>query len=294
MKVSVVIATYNGEKYILKQLESLYTQKRKPDEVIICDDKSWDGTVEVVNKYIARKHLEDTWHVNVNESRLGYSENFFNAIKKATGDCIFLCDQDDGWFEDKLKEMTDIMEKNNDIGLLCSEYVPFAQGAEAQDIKKNATLKMRYNNVVEKLELDKDTIASCMEGCTMCIRRSFFENVEKYRIPRISYNEFIWKMALAENVCYVYHKALMKRRFYAVNASKSRTARAKRQIALLRRRLAGSEMLLEYLKVNGKGNTEVEFLEKNIEAIRLKLELINDRKLKNAFTLLVNYRQYSV
>ncbi len=294
MKVSVVIATYNGEKYILKQLESLFMQKRKPDEVIICDDKSWDGTVEVINKYIARKHLEDEWHVYVNEDRLGYSENFFNAIAKATGDYIFLCDQDDGWFEDKLKEMTDIMEKNDDIGLLCSEYVPFAQGAEAQEIKKSAALKMRYNNTMEKLSLNKDTLASCMEGCTMCIRRSFFESVEKYRIPRISYNEFIWKLALAESACYVYHKALMKRRFYAVNASKSRTAKAKRRIALLRRKLAGSEMLLEYLKVNGKSNTEVEFLEKNIEAIRLKLELINDRKLKNAFTLLVNYRQYSV
>ena len=292
MKVSVVIATYNGEKYILKQLESLFTQKRKPDEVIICDDKSWDGTVEVVSKYIARKHLEGNWHVYVNETRLGYSENFFNAIKKATGDYIFLCDQDDGWFEDKLKEMTDILDKNDDISLLCSEYVPFAQGAEVQDIKKSTAKKMSYNNTVEKLGIDKDTISSCMEGCTMCFRKSFFDNIEKYRIPRISYNEFIWKMALAENVCYVYHKALMKRRFYAVNVSKSKTARTKRQIAMLRRRLAGSEMLLDYFKTNNRDSADVEFLEKNIEAIRLKLELVNDRKLKNAFTLLVNYRQY--
>ncbi|MBO5227663.1 MAG: glycosyltransferase [Lachnospiraceae bacterium] len=292
MKVSVVIATYNGEKYILKQLESLFTQKRKPDEVIICDDKSWDGTVEVIDKYIARKHLEDEWHVYVNETRLGYSENFFNAISKATGDYIFLCDQDDGWLEDKIKEMTEIMEKNSDIGLLCSEYIPFARGGEVQDIKKNAARKMRYNNVVEKLELDKDTIASCMEGCTMCIRRSFFESVEKYRIPRVMYNEFIWKLALAEDVCYIYHKALMKRRFYAVSTCGSRTARIKRHIAGLRRTLAGNEMTLDFLKKNNKSGVETEFLEKNIDALKLKIELVNDRKLKNMFILLTGYRQY--
>lgn len=294
MKVSVVIATYNGEKYILKQLESLYMQKRKPDEVIICDDMSWDSTVEVINKYIARKHLEDCWHVYVNDKRLGYSDNFFNAVKKATGDYIFLCDQDDGWFENKIKEMTDIMDNNDDIGLLCSEYIPFARGSESQDISTHTTKLMRYNNVVEKLKLGKDTIAACRESCTMCFRKSFFDRVEQYRIPRILYNEFIWKLALAEDVCYVYHKALMKRRFYAVGASGSRTARIKRQIAGIRRTLAGNEMMLEFLRNNNRSGAETEFLEKNIEALKLKLELINDRKLKNMFTLLVNYRQYYI
>lgn len=297
MKISVVIATYNGEKYILKQLESLYMQRRKPDEVIICDDMSWDGTVEVINKYIARKQLESSWHVYVNTERLGYSGNFFSAVRKAAGDYIFLCDQDDGWFEDKIKEMTDIMEQNREIELLCSEYMPFVHGVcwqQSQNFKKIGAKKMYYNNNLEKLEFNKDTIAAGMEGCTMCFRKSFFDTVEKYRIPRISCNEFIWKMALCEEACYVYHKALMKRRFYAISISKSKTAKLKRQVAILRRRIAESEMILDYLKKNNKDGARTEFVEKNIEALKLKLELINEKKLKNAFDLMLNYRQYYV
>ena len=65
MKISVVLCCYNGEKFINQQLESLKVQTRKPDEVLIFDDRSTDGTVECIEKYIAKNGL-DNWHVFVN------------------------------------------------------------------------------------------------------------------------------------------------------------------------------------------------------------------------------------
>lgn len=295
MTVSVVMAAYNGEKYILKQLESLYTQKNRPDEVIICDDVSWDNTVEIVNKYIGRKHLEDSWHVYVNENRLGYSENFFSAALKATGDYIFFCDQDDVWLEGKISEMTAIMERNKEIGLLCSEYVPFVRGVEVSNIcSRSSGMKARNDGSLEKIRLGRNTISLNVEGCTMCFRKSLFDRLIKYKTNHILHNEFMWKLALAEDVCYVYHKVLIKRRFYEVGSHKSKASKLKRQVAFLRRTIAGNELALTFLKENNKNEADIEFLEKNIEALRLKIELINDKRLKNAVILFTNYRQYCI
>lgn len=116
-KISVAMTTYNGSKYIIKQLDSLKNQSRKIDELVICDDCSTDNTVELVNDYIKSNNLEG-WNIYSNENNLGFINNFKQAIKKTTGDIIFLCDQDDEWCVNKISTMTDIIEKNNQVKLL--------------------------------------------------------------------------------------------------------------------------------------------------------------------------------
>ena len=61
-KISVAMTTYNGSKYIIKQLDSLKNQSRKIDELVICDDCSTDNTVELVNDYIKSNNLEG-WNI---------------------------------------------------------------------------------------------------------------------------------------------------------------------------------------------------------------------------------------
>lgn len=95
-KISVALATYNGEKYIEKQLDSIRNQTIKPDEVVIVDDKSSDRTVALINEFIAVNNLVN-WKLFVNEKNVGYRKNFYNALKKVTGEVIFLSDQDDEW-----------------------------------------------------------------------------------------------------------------------------------------------------------------------------------------------------
>ncbi|MDR7208983.1 glycosyltransferase [Flavobacterium piscis] len=104
--ISVCIATYNGEKYIGEQLNSILSQLDNNDEVIISDDHSKDNTLNVI------RDLGDV-RIKIfnNEMENGYSKNFENAIKKASGDIIFICDQDDVWFDNKIQTMIEALYK---------------------------------------------------------------------------------------------------------------------------------------------------------------------------------------
>ena len=105
VKVSVVMTTYNGEKYLCQMLDSLRMQERKIDELLFFDDKSTDGTVCLIEDYIKRYDIRE-WRVVVNKKNLGWEKNFTQGINAATGDIIFPCDQDDIWHLDKVKKMT--------------------------------------------------------------------------------------------------------------------------------------------------------------------------------------------
>lgn len=99
MKVSVCIATYNGEKYIKKQLDSILVQISENDEIIISDDSSSDSTINIIESF------KDTRiHVLKNNTFHSPIYNIENAIKNATGDYIFLADQDDIWIPLKVEK----------------------------------------------------------------------------------------------------------------------------------------------------------------------------------------------
>lgn len=102
--VSVVMCTYNGEKYLREQLDSLAGQSYPVMELIIQDDGSNDETIEIINRYKER-HPELNIRLYRNSINLGFNRNFFSAILKAKGDYIACCDQDDIWEACKLEMM---------------------------------------------------------------------------------------------------------------------------------------------------------------------------------------------
>ncbi|MCZ8196453.1 MAG: glycosyltransferase family 2 protein [Flavobacterium sp.] len=111
MKISVALCTYNGEKYIQKQLDSiLHQNKFSVDEIVICDDCSNDTTVEIIKEYI--KYHPETIKLFDNETNQGSTKNFEKAIAICQGDYIFLSDQDDIWNENKIVETLKIFNEN--------------------------------------------------------------------------------------------------------------------------------------------------------------------------------------
>ena len=104
MKVSLVLATYNGEPYLEQQLESIRTQTRVPDEIIIGDDHSTDRTVLILEEY-QKAHPELPIMIFRNGDNLGYRRNFRRLLRDCSGDVIFLCDQDDVWNPEKIEKM---------------------------------------------------------------------------------------------------------------------------------------------------------------------------------------------
>lgn len=105
--VSVAMATYNGEKYIKEQLDSILINLNENDELIISDDGSTDKTIDIIKKY----QRKDKRIKLIDGPRLGVKQNFANAIKESNGKYIFLSDQDDIWDKNKVKKVLNIFEK---------------------------------------------------------------------------------------------------------------------------------------------------------------------------------------
>ncbi|MDQ3254902.1 MAG: glycosyltransferase family 2 protein [Acidobacteriota bacterium] len=102
-KISIALCTYNGARYLAAQLDSIAAQHRPPDEIVICDDRSDDGTVEISKRFAS--HAPFRVHLHVNERNLGSTKNFEKAVDLCEGDIIAFCDQDDVWREDKLMQI---------------------------------------------------------------------------------------------------------------------------------------------------------------------------------------------
>lgn len=106
MTLSIAIATYNGERFLRQQLDSLYSQTRLPDEVVVSDDGSTDATQAILQEYAERYGL--VW--SVNDGKHGVNANFFRAISRCHGDYIQICDQDDIWYPTKLERHLEEMQ----------------------------------------------------------------------------------------------------------------------------------------------------------------------------------------
>lgn len=96
--ISVCMATYNGEKYIKQQIDSILCQLKPDDELIVSDDMSTDRTLDIVRNY-----NDSRIKVHMHKKDHGFVKNFENALKYAKGDYIFLSDQDDLWMPNKVE-----------------------------------------------------------------------------------------------------------------------------------------------------------------------------------------------
>lgn len=98
--VSVVMSTYNGEKYIKEQIDSILHQTHPNIELIITDDQSTDGTRNILQAYADKF---PNIQVIINETNLGYIKNFEKGLLLARGDYVALSDQDDIWMNNKIE-----------------------------------------------------------------------------------------------------------------------------------------------------------------------------------------------
>lgn len=289
MKTSVVVCTYNGADTIIEQLESIRNQTRTVDEVIVCDDRSTDNTVEVVRNYIEKETLQN-WSVHVNDKNLGYGFNFFNGVEKTHGDYVFFCDQDDIWVKDRVEKMTDVMEKNSNILLLGSEFEPFTVSEDALSVPAWELKTFKNDGSLEHLEFDPHNIFIGCQGCTMCVRKLFWDSIVPYYFEGWAHDEFVWKMALVAGGLYFYHFTSLKRRVHSGNVSLHKMRDLKKRIDFLKALKMSHEATLKYVEDKKGSVHQVELLEKNIRATDLRIELMSKRKYFNTFPLTLFYR----
>jgi len=118
LSLSVAMATYNGERYLAEQLESLLRQTRQPDELIVSDDGSTDRTCELIRSFAAKAPFPV--RLLANSRNLGVNGNFDRAIAACRGGIVFPCDHDDVWLPQKIERMADILERHETAVMLIS------------------------------------------------------------------------------------------------------------------------------------------------------------------------------
>jgi glycosyltransferase involved in cell wall biosynthesis len=116
MNVSIAMATYNGEQWLREQLDSLARQTLLPSELVISDDQSTDGTLEVVRQFASASPFPI--RVVKNELRRGFADNFIHALRSCDRNAVAYCDQDDVWNPAKLERCVAAMQRDPGITLV--------------------------------------------------------------------------------------------------------------------------------------------------------------------------------
>lgn len=178
--VSVAMTTYNGEKYIRAQLESLRDQTLAPDEVVIFDDCSTDSTAELVRAFIADNGLTH-WRFTVNSQNIGFVRNFYQTVDAASGDYIFLCDQDDEWKPDKIEGMVAVFKAHPYVQALCAGFemidgegkkLPGSVGLVRGHAGKDGLVRIEFEEVLWR---------NIAPGCTSAYTRACRDFFARYR-----------------------------------------------------------------------------------------------------------------
>ncbi len=226
MKVSVVMSIYNGEKYIVEQLDSLRKQSKSADEVILYDDASTDNTISIIRAYL-NKHDLKNWYFYCGDKNTGYISGFTKALRYSTGEIIFLADQDDIWEPDKIKKMYRLMNNYPQILALNSSFSLIDEYGE-KIAERRVPFSSNNGWMLFKM-IKKGKIASLSEqyilknnispGCTMAIRRNllndFYAFDDREKIPHD------WKLnflAAKSRGCFFWNCPLIKYRIHQTNA----------------------------------------------------------------------------
>lgn len=213
--VSLVLSAYNGNAYIVDQLDSLRMQDRPLDEVLICDDGSTDGTPRIIGDYIERHRLNG-WRIDLNEQNKGWRRNFRDLLYRASGELIFLCDQDDIWGQNKVSEMTNLMGLHPEIDVLACDVDPFyEEGSKSvPNVGDGAN-----DGAMTPHPLDEKAVYVLRPGCAYCVRKSFLEEIEPYWDETWAHDAVLWELAQVKGSLALYDKRLVRFRRHEGNAS---------------------------------------------------------------------------
>lgn len=221
VKISLCMCTYNGEQYIREQLDSIVNQTKLPNEIIVFDDASTDNTVAILNEYKAA-YPQIYWDIRVNEQNAGWRVNFKNCLEQATGDVIFLADQDDIWMRDKLAVMTRTLLQNPAIQVLVSDYTPFYMDGS---IDHGIEVETEGTKTVSPLPADKKLLYCLRPGCTFALTKEALIDFVACWQSDFAHDAIFWYTAALKGTLYrIDYSSILFRR-HSSNASSNKNKR---------------------------------------------------------------------
>lgn len=267
-KVQILMSTFNGEKYLQEQLNSLFNQENIKLDILVRDDNSTDKTKEILD----RNHIK--WYTGKN---LKPAKSFFDLIKKS-GDFEYyaFCDQDDVWDNKKLYIAIKKLEK-------CNNNKPSMYFSNKKIVDQNLNY-LYTTNETKKISLGSSLITNIATGCTIVINKKMMEALKKYSPSFIEMHDaWVYKLCLALDGNVVFDKnSYINYRQHQNNV----IGNSESILSKIKRRLKG------IIKCNHiKEKMALEILEGYKDVISQKnLEILNDfidyKKLKNKFKLI--------
>lgn len=221
MKVSIAMATYNGAQYLAAQLQSFSDQTRPPDELIITDDCSSDETESIVRRFIEEAPFTVEFHRN--DRNLGYCGNFNAALMKTSGDLVFLSDQDDVWFPEKIKHMVGLAEEHPDALVLMNDAA--LTDSDLNEVGLTKLGQIRSAGI---------PLERFVMGCCACVRRELLDLCLPIPGGLRGHDDWVVGLAGSLNAKFVEPKTLQYYRRHESNESQfiaNRTSRVTRSQA---------------------------------------------------------------
>lgn len=189
---SVALCTYNGERYIKEQLESILAQTIVPDEIIVSDDGSVDDTLKIVEDVLGSSSTVK-YKIVKNTRGKGVANNFSNAISMCTQNIIFTSDQDDVWVSNKAETILRKFEDNKDALLVFTNGVIVDSNLNTLNLDMWTWVRLTEKKLAERKWFDYLIVGYIVTGATMAFKKELFESDEEIPSGWLHDDWLAWK-----------------------------------------------------------------------------------------------------
>lgn len=201
----MAMATYNGEKFLAEQLDSLLHQTYKNIEIVITDDGSKDNTIAIIKKY---QQSADNIHLYINDINTGVTKAFERSVRMSAGEFICFADQDDIWVDNKIEILLNNIEKEDAV-YSNSELVDQHGISLNKDFSSIMNMRSYYSG-------EPFFVSNCVPGHTILMKKSFAEKILPFP-ENIMFDRWISYCAAANNGIRYVDKILVKYRQHENN-----------------------------------------------------------------------------
>ncbi|MDR2474280.1 MAG: glycosyltransferase [Bacteroidales bacterium] len=181
--ISIAMATYNGDKYLHEQIDSILAQTEQDFELVVSDDHSMDKTWEILQEYASKY---SRIHIYQNEQNLGFVKNFERAMTLCKGEYIALCDQDDIWTFDHLSVLLENIGENS---CCCGDAILLENGELTDRLSKRDGVVVTYLDTPDKKLKRILYSGSPFQGASMMVKQSHLKYI--FPFPSINMHD-VW------------------------------------------------------------------------------------------------------
>ena len=242
--IDIIMATYNGEKYIKEQLDSIFSQTVTDWRLIVSDDCSRDKTVAIVKEY--QKNFPEKIILVENKKPSGSAQNnFFNAVKYATADYIMFADQDDVWLPRKIEETFRVMQS---LELKYGTNIPLLVHTDLKVVDESLNIINESIFDMQKMDWQRCSfnnllVQNIVTGCTILGNKKLFSYLQTIPQHAVMHDMWLALIAAAFGQIGFLNKSTILYRQHGKNANGAQNVRS---LAYLVYRIFNSKELYKY------------------------------------------------